>query len=602
MPIVNRKVNGAKSAQTPRKERAALDNLCIASLWGIRKNGEAIGAMYLARAGQPNKVNEPTDSISMKNETHNTQSLPNDDTADSIRSEIQEYLDIRQQRRWIFPRAALVGAGAGTVALCFRAALTGADTLRNGLIAWAQTQPSWGWIFPVLFTALGAGISVAITRRYAPEASGSGIPHLEAVLHRFRKLEWKPVLLIKFFGGILAIGSGLTLGREGPTVQMGGAVGDAVSRRLGVSERERLTLISAGAGAGLAAAFNAPLSGLVFVLEEVRRDFHPIVFGATFVAAAIAGIIAQIGSGQFPVFAVPSYPAPPLTSLPVFALLGIVAGAFGVLFNRSLLFAVEMYTRLPPRYVLSAAAITGGAVGLVGWFSPITISSGHALAETALQGNLLFTTIPLFFLVRFLLTTTSYATGAPGGIFAPLLVLGALIGLAIGQIAHNLAPDIVPIPAVFAVVGMAAYFAAIVRAPLTGIMLIIEMTGDYSQMVPLLVGCFCAYATAEALKDLPIYEALLERDLKRSGGESLLKVPAVVEFTIQTDAPFAGHQVRSLGLPSGCILVRCSDGKREWVPKANTRLEAHMRITAVIAPDVSNGLEILRRGCQTSTK
>lgn len=538
----------------------------------------------------------------MKTGSHKKPTPPSNDENTSARSEIQEYLDTRQQRRWIFPRAALVGACAGVIALFFRAALTGADALRNGLIAWAHSMPMWGWIFPLLFSALGAGISVALTRQYAPEASGSGIPHLEAVLHRFRKLEWKRVLPVKFFGGIIAIGSGLALGREGPTVQMGGAIGDAISGWLKVSPRERLTLISAGAGAGLAAAFNAPLSGLIFVLEEVRRDFQPIVFGAVFVAAAIADIVTRIGSGQFPVFSVPSYPVPPLTSLPIFALLGVAAGVFGVLFNRSLLTTIKLYARLPGRFVLPAAAITGGVVGLVGWFSPLMMSSGHTLAESALKGNLLLAAIPLFFVTRFLLTTTSYGTGAPGGIFAPLLVLGALIGLAIGQIAHNLAPAVVPNPAVFAVVGMAAYFTAIVRAPLTGIMLIVEMTGNYSQMLPLLVACFCAYAVAEFLKDLPIYEALLERDLKRGGDKYLLEKPAVVDFTIQTDAPFAGREVRSLGLPSGCILVRCSDGKREWVPKANTRLESHMRITAVVAPEASNSLEILRQGCEATKK
>ena len=538
----------------------------------------------------------------MENRSDNNPSSTPEGKADVANSEIQEYLDFRQQRRWIFPRAALVGAGAGIVALLFRAALTGADVLRNGLIDWAHHIPMLGWIFPVLLTLLGAGISVSITRRYAPETSGSGIPHLEAVLHRLRKLDWKRVLPVKFLGGIIAIGSGLTLGREGPTVQMGGAVGDAISRWLKVSERERLTLISAGGGAGLAAAFNAPLSGLIFVLEEVRRDFQPILFGAAFVAAVIADIITRVGSDQFPVFAVPSYPVPPLTSLPIFALLGIVTGGLGVLFNRGLLASVNIYARLPARFMLPAAAITGGAIGLVGWFSPLLIGSGHTLAESALKGDLLFAIIPIFFVIRFLLTTASYGSGAPGGIFAPLLVLGALIGLAIGQIAHAIAPGIVPIPAVFAVVGMAAYFTAIVRAPLTGIMLIVEMTGNYSQMLPLLVSCFGAYAVAEFLKDLPIYEALLERDIVQGGDISPFKEPAVFEFIIEDGARFTGHEVRSLGLPSGCILVRCVDGKREWVPKANTRLEAHMRITAVIAPDAMKGLEILRQGCAASAK
>ena len=533
----------------------------------------------------------------MSIETENDSSITNGNGNGTASSEIQEYLSLRQQRRWVFPRAALVGAGAGAVALLFRAALTGADAFRNGLIAWAQNYPLFGWLVPVLFAAIGATIAVAMTRRYAPEASGSGIPHIEAVLMRFRQLDWKRVLPVKFFGGIIGIGAGLALGREGPTVQMGGAIGDAISRLLKVTERERLILISAGGGAGLAAAFNAPLSGLVFVLEEIRRDFQPIVFGAAFIAAVIADIVTRIGSSQFPVFSVPSYPVPPLTSLPIFALLGIIAGLLGVLFNKSLLASVNLYARLPKNYVLPAAAITGGAIGLVGWFAPSLTGSGNSLAESALKGDLILSIIPVFFVLRFLMTTTSYGSGAPGGIFAPLLVLGAMIGLAVGRIANSLDPTIVPIPAIFAVVGMAAYFTAIVRAPLTGIMLIVEMTGNYSQMLPLLVSCFCAYAVAEFLKDLPVYEALLERDLKKNGNTMPIKEPVVVEYIVHEGAPFAGLPVRSLGLPAGCILVRCSDGKREWVPKANSHLDAHMRITALISPDAESGLEILRSGC-----
>ena len=519
--------------------------------------------------------------------------------SDAARSEIQEYLDVRQLRRWIFPRAALVGLLAGIVALLFRAALIGMDVLRNNMIDLAGNYPVFGWLLPVLFTAVGAVVAVLITRKYAPEASGSGIPHLEAVLHRLRDLEWSRVLPVKFFGGILAIGGGLALGREGPTVQMGGAIGDAVSRGLKVSPRERRTLIAAGAGAGLAAAFNAPLSGLVFVLEEVRRDFQPIVFGAAFVAAVIADIVARIGVGSFPVFTVPNYPNPPLLSLFVFVIVGIAAGVLGVMFNRGLLATMNLYGRIPQKYFIPAVALTGGVIGLIGWFSPLSIGSGHTLAESALKGDLLLGAIPLFFMVRFLLTTTSYSTGAPGGIFAPLLVLGALIGLAIGKITNIFAPDVAPIPAVFAVVGMAAYFTAIVRAPLTGIMLIVEMTSNYSLLLPLLVSCFCAYAVAEYMHDLPIYESLLERDLNKTGGvAAVLKVPAVVEYIIQEGAPFIGKEIRTLGLPSGCILVRVADGQREWVPKANTRLQAHMRVTAVIAPDAVDSINVLRHGCE----
>jgi len=521
---------------------------------------------------------------------------------EAAKTELQEFLSTKQQRRWIFPRAALVGLGAGLVALAFRAALAGADLLRVHFLTWAHSLPRVGWIFPILFTLAGAVISVALTRRFAPEASGSGIPHLEAVLHRYRKLNWKRVLPVKFFGGVIAIGSGLALGREGPTVQMGGSIGDAISRLLKVSERERLTLISAGAGAGLAAAFNAPLSGLIFVLEEVRRDFQPIMFGAAFIAAVVADIITRIASGQFPVFSVPSYPTPPLSALPIFAVLGIITGILGVAFNKGLLGAMNLVGKVPAKFILIAVAIFGGAVGLVGWFLPDLMGSGHTLAESVLKGELLLTAIPLFFVLRFLMTSMSYSTGAPGGIFAPLLVLGALLGLGVGIIGHNLFPLAVPIPAVFAVVGMAAYFTAIVRAPLTGIMLIVEMTGNYSQMLPLLVTCFCAYIVAEILKDLPIYEALLERDLQKGENFTPLSEPVIVEFHVEPGSAFVGKTVSTLGLPPGCILVRCSDGKREWVPKANTRLEAHMHFTAVVSPEASEGLTILHDGCISSLK
>jgi len=531
---------------------------------------------------------------------HNNNNKNQDATVSQkeILSEIQEDLNIREQRRRMFPRAALVGLCAGLVASFFRIALAGADAFRNGLIEWSHQYPFWGWVFPMFFGMVGASLSVMLVRRFAPEASGSGIPHLEAVLHRLRVLNWKRVLPVKFIAGTLALGGGLALGREGPTVQMGGAIGDAISKWLKVPPRERRTLIAAGAGAGLAAAFNAPLSGVIFVLEEIQRDFHPFVFGAAFLAAAIADIVSRVLSGAFPVFSIPDYPTPPTVSLPIFALLGIFAGFLGVVFNQSLLGTMNLFARVKGRWSLVVVAGVGALVGLAGWFSPMIVGGGHSLAETTLAGNLVLWVIPIFFVIRFLMTISSYATGAAGGIFAPLLALGALLGLALGQIANLIAPGVVPQPAVFAVVGMAAYFTAIVRAPLTGIVLIVEMTGNYRQMLPLLVACFCAYAVAELLKDLPIYEALLERDLLRDGTHIKLKEPMVMDFLIEQGAPFVGREVRLLGLPPGCVLVRCTEGGHVFVPTATTTLEAHMKITVVIAPEAARGLTNLRNGCK----
>lgn len=518
----------------------------------------------------------------------------------TVAGELAEYLDRRSQRRRLLPLAMLVGLLAGICTTLFRWMLSVGDSTRTTLIEWSHQQPFVGWLIPVLWTVSGATLAVCLTHRYAPEASGSGIPHIEAVLHRLRDLRWQRIIPVKLIGGTLAIGGGLTLGREGPSVQIGGAIGGGVADLLHSRPRERLTLIAAGSGAGLAAAFNAPLSGLIFVLEELQRDFRPTVFGAAFVAAVVANVFTRFFTGQLPVFTVPDHPIQPLSTLPVFALLGIVCGLAGMVFNNVLMRTLAYTDRLRHRQKLFYAAIVGAVVALVGWWMPDVIGGGHHLTEQVLLGQIGLTFIPVLLLIRFTLTMSSYATGAPGGIFAPLLVLGGLIGYGVGATAHHIAPAFVPDPTVFGVVGMAALFTAIVRAPLTGIVLIAEMTGNYNQLLPLLISCFLAYVVTEVFRDRPIYEALLRRDLQRTKNEHQLDEPVVREFTVAPGAPFAGKTIRELGLPPGCIIVRCRDGNREWVATAYTRLEPHMHLTVLVAPTAVHGISILEKGCSAA--
>jgi len=298
------------------------------------------------------------------------------------KSELQDYLEISQQRHKLFPRAAAVGLAAGGVAVVFRVLLAAGDALRNGLVEWSHFTPAFGWIFPLVFGAVGAAAAVCLVVSYAPETSGSGIPHLKAVLHRLRDLSWMRVLVVKMISGMLALGSGLALGREGPTVQMGGAVADGLARSMKVSSADRLTLTAAGAGAGLAAAFNAPLSGLVFVLEEMRRDFRPAVFGAAFLAAASADVVARSVAGQLPVFTVPNYAMPSLLALPAFAVLGVAAGGLGVAFNRSLLEGVDFAARFTGRQRVALGASVGAAAGFSGM-----VLSGRCRRRARVGGN-----------------------------------------------------------------------------------------------------------------------------------------------------------------------------------------------------------------------
>ena len=210
--------------------------------------------------------------------------------------------------------------------------------------------------------------------------------------------------------------------------------------------------------------------------------------------------------------------------------------------------------------------------------------------------------IPWWFLLRFGLTMLSYGCGAPGGIFAPLLVLGALLGLAVGQLAQLGLPSAVAAPETFAVVGMAAYFAAIVRAPLTGIVLIVEMTNSYDQMLPLLVACFAAYAVADFVMDRPIYEALLERDLAQEIRLPNLEAPVILEFTVHKGARFVGKMLHEVALPDGCVLLTLHRGLAELTPTADTHLEAGDRLTVVITPQAAEALHVLREGCDPSRR
>jgi CIC family chloride channel protein len=415
------------------------------------------------------------------------------------------------KRRHILPKALVVGVVAGLIASGFRMLLQFCEI---GRIAWIQRLPlAWGLLAALAIGALGSGFGLWLVRRFAPETAGSGIPDLKSVVLGEKQLLWKRVLPVKFLSGVAGIGAGLTLGREGPTVQMGGATGLMVSTwfRVKRGEGERKALVSAGAAAGLAAAFNAPLAGMIFVLEELTGSFTPVVFVASFLAAVSADVVCRVVTGETPVFALHGMPGPSLHTLPVAALLGIMAGFAGVGFNRGLLKSLDLFDRLRHWPPFAVGACAGLVIGLAAWIYPLVSGSGAVLSEKAIAGEIPLKWMLVLLAVRFVLTMVSYGCGAAGGIFAPLLVLGSLGGLAMGAGVHAVLPGWAAFPETFAVIGMGALFTATVRAPLTGIVLMIELTGEYGFMLPLLVSCFAAYGIAEAMGDRPIYEALRER-------------------------------------------------------------------------------------------
>jgi CIC family chloride channel protein len=515
---------------------------------------------------------------------------------------------LREHRQYHFLRAALVGLLAGVAAVLFQAALFYAEGLRNHLLSSLKAFPHWGWmVLPIISGSMGA-LAGFITSRYAPEASGSGIPHIKAVLLQLRPIRWERILPVKFIGGVLAIGAGFSLGRKGPTVQMGAAVAKMLTQMLKVPKRSRSQLVAAGAGAGLAAAFNAPLAGFIFTIEELQREMSPLTYGTALIAAVVGDIVTRTFTGQFPSFHISGYPTPPLASLPLFAVLGLLCGVMGVLFNHGLLRSVRLFhswTRWP---AWTRPALVGIIVGLLAWWLPSAVGGGHSTAELVLRGRAftllaghltllrLIGFLTLLLVVKFVLTLISYASGVPGGIFAPLLVLGALLGAIVGRVAGIWWPTMAHAPAAFAVIGMAAAFAAIVRAPLTGIVLILEMTGNYQQLFPLLVASLIAYLVAEHLHNKPIYEALLEYDLERGGDRpSASREVILLDTAVESRSPMDGRSVRDLHLPKGSLLVTINRAGRDIVPSADTKLLHGDHLTVIVSGDKPEACAVVQK-------
>jgi CIC family chloride channel protein len=359
-----------------------------------------------------------------------------------------------------------------------------------------------------------------------------------------------------------------------------------------------LTLIAAGAGAGLSAAFNAPLAGLVFVLEEVQRDFSPVVFTVTLVSSVTADVTGRLLLGGDPVFRLTMPVDPELASLPLHLLIGVVAAPLGVLFNRSLMKSLDVGARLEAIPPWARGALVGAAIGVVAWLAPFTVGGGRKLVDATLTGGFGVPAILWLIPLRLVLTAASYGTGAAGGIFTPMLVLGALLGSGVGQVGALLLPAGLADPPTCAVVGMAAFFAAVVRAPLTAIVLLVEMTGDYGMVLPLLIACLAAGGIADWLRDPPIYEALLLRDLRRRKEPPQLQQPTVLELSVGAGARFDGQPIHALGLPPGCIVISVERGLVSEVPSADFVLAAGDRLTVLVSPRAADAIHQLREGTE----
>ncbi len=419
--------------------------------------------------------------------------------------------------------ALVVGGLAGGVGSAFRFVVGRLAALRGRFDSGELTGgPPEVWQAALISALLAVG-AVWLVRRFAPEAAGSGVQEVEGALDGLRPVRWKRLLPVKFGAGALSMGSGLLMGREGPTIQMGAALGRMLSDTFRLSTEHAHVLLAAGAGAGLTAAFNAPLAGMLFVIEEMRPQFHynAISVQAVLVACAASEVVLRLVLGNAFILPMAPFEAPSVEALWVFPILGALIGVIGFAFNRLLLGVVDRAARLAEWERLVFAAFVGGVVGWLALVVPDAVGGGESLVERALTGVIPTAILLSLFLGRFLLTVASYGTGAPGGIFAPMLALGTLFGLWFGNVSHAVLPGLIEHPEVFAVAAMGALFSATVRAPITGIVLAMELTGSYQQVLPIILTCVAATLVAHGLGGMPIYTLLLERTLRDpKSGES----------------------------------------------------------------------------------
>lgn len=411
--------------------------------------------------------------------------------------------------------AALTGIATGIIISTFRLGIPYIARLSHNLLMESEHQILFGFLFIGLMLLLAMIANGALYRESF--ISGSGIPQVSGQIQNKLELKWYRVLFYKFLGGLAAIGSGLTLGREGPSVQIGAAIGQGMATISKSSKEQSKFLIAGAAGGGMAAAFNAPLSGIIFVYEELFHKSSRTSFIYTALTIILASLTSNFILGSHPSLTVPVYHGIETPS-PIWSIiLGILLGGSGVLFNASILKANKIYTQMQiPKWAKHFLPFLVTAIILLK--EPQFFGSGENMILLPLIENPSIQILCFFLLIKWFLLLLAFGSGLPGGIFFPLLALGALLGNIYGSLLFEFGLINHDAILYFIILAMSSHFAAIVRAPLTGIILIIEMTGSpLPWLLPIAIASYTAVITAEFLGCDPIYESLLDIILAKKG-------------------------------------------------------------------------------------
>jgi len=442
----------------------------------------------------------------------------------------------------------VIGALVGLVVVAF--------ILLTGRLA-ARMYPAGGsgWR-RILVPVLGSLSTGFLLWRYFPFARGSGIPQTKFALFIDDGRILFRTVLGKFFCCSASLASGIALGREGPSVQVGAGLASVIARNLGLSPRQVRALVPAGCAAALAAAFNTPIAAVMFSLEEIMGDLHASVLGSVVLSSATSWMVLHLVLGDDPLFHVAGYQAVHPVEFAVYAVLGVVGGLGSVAFVKLLLGLRAWFMRLPKSTAWFQPVAGGLTVVLMGYFVPEVMGVGYNHVEKVLNGDIVLKVVVLLAVLKIVATAVCYASGNAGGIFGPALFIGAMMGAAVGGVAHALAPGYTAGPGAYALVGMGTAFAGIVRTPLTSVFMIFEITRDYTIIVPLMISNMIAYFVSCKLQEQPIYDALASQEgVHLPAGHSSSRAERIEVRQIMRPAP----TIFSPDLPVA-IVLRQTDG------------------------------------------
>ena len=475
--------------------------------------------------------------------------------ATDLRSRLNSLIQEREQQVFL-GLSLLIGALAGLAVVAFIVL-----TERMGMRLYPVGSPPWRRVAIPVAGSLAMGY---LLYRYFPDARGSGVPQTKAALYaRDGNISLRTVLG-KFGCTAATLASGIPLGREGPSVQVGAGIASVLGRHLGLRPEKVKALIPVGAAAAIAAAFNTPMAAVLFALEEVVGDMHAPVLGSVVLASATSWAVLRLLLGNNPLFHVPQYELVHPMEFGIYAVLGVAGGFLSVAFTKLLLGMRKRFLLLPRSTRWWHPAVGGVLVGLMGWFVPQVLGVGYGYVGLALDGTMALKLMILLVVLKLFAITTAYASGNAGGIFGPSLFLGAMLGGAVGTVAHHLLPAYTAAPGAYALVGMGALFAGIVRAPMTSVLMIFEMTRDYAVIVPLMIANLASLFISTRFQREPIYEALAHQDgihlpshktreelERRTVLRVMRKAPELLsaEMSIQE----AAEQIRSSGFRSWIV-------------------------------------------------